>query len=152
VVDYGWAHPVKAPTGWGIGPDEIPLGYNLFLDQARQYTCYALTFRSPIANYTIQQYSVGTGLTPPSVADVALGNPVLLGNSTYFNPIDGVDYPAPFMAQIRFTLGVGDANGYLLTEFGLFSGDQTLLMHWLQPGGLSKTSAWAPSLCHRVNF
>lgn len=148
LVENGWVTPVRAPSGWGIGPDELPLGKNLFLDNARQYTAFSLTFRAPISNYTLQNYGVGTGLTPPTVADTSLENAVTLSNLSTIAPIDGVDYPAPFVTQTRFTLGVNDANGYALTEFGLFSGDGTILMRWVTPA-LNKSSAWAPTLVHR---
>ena len=148
---FRWVKPCRAPAGWGIGPDELCLGHNEFLDQARQYVCYALSGRAPISSYIIQQYSVGTGLAAVNTTDTALQNPITLSSGTIYNPIDGIDFPAPFIAQIRFTLGANDANGYAVSEYGLVSGDNTLLMHWVVPP-INKTSDWTPSFVHRLAF
>lgn len=154
-VDYGWITPGKALPGWDITSDEIPLGPNLQLDNFRQYLCYASTYRSPVGNYVLQRFGVGTGVRPPTTADtqlqaqVALTAPDIPSYTTKL--IDYVAYPSPYYAQIYFTLGVNDANGYLLTEVGLFSGDNTLLIRWTIPG-IAKDSSFTPTLQHRLAF
>ena len=151
-VAYGWLRPARAPAGFGIGPDEVPLGHNLFLDAGRQYMAYAWGYRSPVSNYVLQYFGIGTGASTPAVADTALENPVTFdGVSQYLKLVDSVDFPAPFIARVLFTIGATEANGYLLTEFGFYSGDQTLITR-LTRVGINKTSDFAPQLAHRVRF
>ena len=71
-VRYGWLRPARAPAGWGIGPGEVPLGHNLFLDAGRQYLAYSFGYRSPVANYAVQYFGIGTGTSTPTAADTAL--------------------------------------------------------------------------------
>ena len=149
---YGWVRrSTRYPRFVGLGPDEIPLGENLFVDGGRQYALYAFSFKSPISNYTIQQFSVGTGTTPPTMGDVQLENAVTLSSGSALKQIDGVGFPAPFVARVDFTLGLNDANGYLLTEFGIFSGDGVLLARFTRVG-LNKTSDWSPTIAYRLRF
>ena len=151
-IRYGWLKPVKAPAGWDIGPDEVPLGSNLFLDAGRQYVAYAFGYRSPVSNYAVSSFGVGTGVGAATATDTALINPVpLIAPSTYLQLVDSVDFPAPFVARINFTLGSSMANGYLITEFGFYSGDQTLLIHLVRTG-INKVSDFAPTCCHRIRF
>lgn len=154
VVRYGWATPVSKPTGFDIGDDEIPLGHNLFLDNARQYMAFAMAFRSPISDYVIQKFGAGTGTLPVNVSDVELQNRVEItpGSGTYTKLIDGADFPAPFTTAFNFTLAAGELNGYLLTEFGLYSGNDTLMMRWVLPSGISKSADYVPTLRHRLTY
>lgn len=154
-VDYGWITPGKALPGWDLTSDEIPLGPNLQLDNFRQYLCYASTFRNPVSNYVLQRFGVGTGVTPPNTANTQLQaqvNLVAPDNAQLSTKlVDYVAYPSPYYAQIYFTLGVNDANGYLITEAGLYSGDNTLLIRWTIPG-IAKDSTFTPTLQHRLAF
>jgi hypothetical protein len=154
-IRYGWITPGKALPGWDLTSDEVPLGPNLQLDNFRQYLCYAATARSPIIQFAIQRFGCGTGVVPPTTANTQLLTqvPLVAPDSANYNTklIDYVSYPSPFYAQIYFTLGVNDANGYLLTEFGLYSGDQTLLIRWTIPG-IAKDSTFTPTLQHRLAF
>lgn len=156
VVDRGIVIPGKGEDGWGLGPNEIPLGPNLQLDNFRQYMAYAMTFRSPVSNYVIQRFGVGTGTLPPTTADVQLQNQVALVASD--NPsattklIDYCSYPSPYIVQIYFTLGTQDANGQLITELGLFSGDGTILVRWTLPAGINNTGQTAVTFLHRLAF
>jgi hypothetical protein len=152
--DYGWIVPERAPAGWDVGADEVCIGRNLFLDGGRQLLAYSFGFRAPIENYTVQNFAVGTGLTAATVADVALEAPVALasqGGAT-MAPISGVDFLTAFVMRVNFTISVGDANGYLLTEFGLLSGNGTLVTRKVRSVGINKTSDYAPSICHRIRF
>jgi len=153
-VDYGW---IKAPRGrqtrgWGLSRHEVVVGRNLFLDQGRQVACYALGFRSPIANYTIQSFGVGTGLTPATVTDVALQAPVTLSNGQTTKAIDCIDFLSPFVMRVSFTIGVSDANGYILSEMGLFSGGGAIIARKVRAVSINKTSDYAPTLSWRVRF
>ena len=151
--DYGWLSPVRVPAGWGIGDDELSLGSNLFLDGGRQLLAYAFAFRAPIENFTLQKFGVGTGLTAAAVTDVALEAPVMLASASATTaPITSVDFLTAFVVRIGFTIGIGDANGYLLTEFGLFSGNNTLLARKVRSVGINKTSDYAPTCSWRLRF
>jgi len=152
-VDYGWISPVRGEfAGWGLERHEVPLGTNLFLDQGRQVVAYAFGFRSPISNYTVQNFGVGTGLTPATVTDVALQAPVTLNNASTTKPIDSVDFLSPFVVRVAFTLATDDANGYILSEMGLFSGGGALIARKVRAVSINKTSDYSPTLTWRIRF
>lgn len=152
-VDYGWIAPVRGQfTGWGLERHEVPLGENLFVDQGRQIVAYAFGFRSPISNYTVQRFGVGTGLTPAKVTDVALQTPVVLNNGSTTKEIDAVDFLSPFVVRVAFTLANDDANGYILSEMGLFSGGEALIARKVRAVSINKTSDFSPTLTWRIRF
>ncbi len=152
-IDQGLlARPtLNTPKGWGIEKHELPIGENLFVDQGRQLLAYAFGFAEPISNHVCSRFGVGTGTSPAKVTDVALQNPIKLSNSLFTKEIQGVSFPAPFIALVEFSLGVADANGYLITELGLFSGDDTLLSRKTTVG-INKSSEFAPVLSWRIRF
>lgn len=147
-VDYGWVRPCRAPAGWDIGREEVPLGHNLFTDAGRQMIAYLLGGRAPISDFFIQKFGMGTGITPAAVTDVALESPVDFGGSVFTKAIDSADFPAAFILRANFTIGAGEGNGFLLTEFGMFTGSDVLVARWLEPG-INKTSDFAPTLMWR---
>jgi hypothetical protein len=113
---------------------------------------YAWGYRSPVSNYVPQYFGIGTGASTPTVADTALENPVPFTGQTLLKLVDLIDFPAPFIARVLFTIGATEANGYLLTEFGFYSGDRTLIARLTRSVGINKTSDFAPQLAHRVRF
>lgn len=155
-VDYGWIKPAsgRSPSGWGLPViGEVSLGENLFLDQGRQLLAFCFGFRAPISDYTCQQFGIGTGITAPAVTDVALESPITLesvGSTTA--PILGVDFLTPFVVRVSYNIAIGDANGYLLTERGLFSGNGTLFARHVSAAGINKTSDFSPTLTWRIRF
>lgn len=153
-VDYGWICPSEGsqPAGWGLERHEVPVGRNLFLDQGRQAVAYAFGFRSPIQNYTCQKFGVGTGVTAARVTDVALEAPILLSGSVYTKNVDAIDYIAPFVIRIAFTLGVSDANGYIVSEMGLYTGADVLVARKVRAVSVNKTSDFATTLSWRIRF
>lgn len=152
-VDYGWIAPVRgAFAGWGLERHEVPLGENLFVDQGRQIVAFAFGFRSPISNYTVQRFGVGTGLTPAKVTDVALQAPVTLNNGSTTKEVDAVDFLSPFVVRVAFTLANDDANGYILSEMGLFSGGEALIARKVRAVSINKTSDFSPTLTWRIRF
>ena len=153
-VDYGWLKPLpgRQPRGWGLQRHEVVVGHNLVLDQFRQVACYAMGFRSPIVNYTIQKFGVGTGLTTARVTDVALESPIVLNSGFTTGPIDSVDFLSPFVMRVAYTLGINDANGYLISESGLFSGGGVLLAREVRAVSINKSSDFAPTLLHRIRL
>ena len=154
-VDYGWIVPSagKSPAGWGLERHEVSLGENLFVDQGRQLLAFCFGFRSPVSDFTAQKFSVGTGLTPPQVTDVAMESPITLASvSSTLGSIDGVDFLTPFVVRVSYTIALGDANGYLITERGLFSGNGSLFAHHVSSAGIDKTSDFSPTLTWRIRF
>lgn len=152
-VDYGWIKPMLGSVrGWGLDKHELPLSRNLWLDQGRQIVAYAVGFRSPISDYTIQKFGVGTGLTPAKVTDVALQAPVILNNGQTTKAIDAIDFISPFVLRVAFTLAVDDANGYLLSEMGLFSGGNAIMARKVRSVSINKTSDYSPTLTWRCRF
>lgn len=150
-VRYGWIKPGEVPDGFTLPAGSVPIGSNLFLDGGRQYAVYAFAFRAPAQNFTLQKFGVGTGTQAASATDVALSNPVAFADAAYTKNVDAVVFPAPFTLQAQFTIGANDCNGYLITEFGLFSGDGTLLVRIVRPG-LNKTADFAPALSWEGRF
>jgi hypothetical protein len=130
----------------------VPLGKNLFVDQGRQVVAYAFGFRSPIFSYTVQRFGVGTGLTPAKVTDVALQAPITLNNGLTTKAIDAVDFLSPFVVRVAFTLATDDANGYMLSEMGLFSGGEALIARKVRAVSINKTSDFSPTLTWRIRF
>lgn len=153
-VDLGWIKPVRGrtPGGWGIEREEIPLGKNLFLDQGRQLLAYLLGFRAPVEDYACRNWGVGTGTTAPAVTDVALESPITLDTAATTKPIDGVDFLSPFVIRISYTLSVNDANGSLITERGLFSGNGTMIARHVTSAGINKTSDYSCCLTWRLRM
>jgi hypothetical protein len=154
-VDYGWIIPSEgvSPSGWGLERHEVSLGKNLWLDQGRQLLAYCFGFRAPISDFTCQKFSVGTGTTTPQVTDVALEAPITLAStSSTMASIDGVDFLSPFVVRISYTIALGDANGNLITERGLMSGNGTLFARHVTTAGINKTSDFSPTLSHRIRF
>lgn len=125
---------------------------NLWLDQGRQITLYAVGFRSPISDYTVQKFGVGTGLTPARVTDVALQAPIVLNNGNILKTIDAVDFLSPFTCRFAFTLATDDANGYLISELGLFSGGNAIVARKVRAVSINKTSDFSPTCTWRVRF
>jgi len=151
-VSRGWFVPFDGERdGFELDGDEIPIGPNLWTDSGRQALAYAFGFRSPISNYTCQLFGVGTGSSTVNVTNTNLDAPILLSNSAYTKQINGVDYPSPFVARVDFTLGVDDANGFLITEFGLYAGNGTLLARKTSVG-INKTNQFSPTFLWRVRF
>jgi hypothetical protein len=154
-VDRGWIVPAsgKSPAGWGLERHEVSLGSNLFLDQGRQLIAYCFGFRAPISDFTCQKYSVGTGTTPPQVTDVALEAPITLASTgSTMASIDGVDFLSPFVVRVSYTIALGDANGFLIMERGLLSGNGTLFARHVTSAGINKTADFSPTLTWRIRF
>jgi len=153
-IRYGWlpreVEPV--PPGWGVGRDEACLGRNLYTDQGRQLLAYAFAFRSPIQNFVCSKFGVGTGTASANASDVALEAPVALASGSLVGSVDSIDFLSAFVVRIAFTLGLADCNGSLLTEQGLFSGNDSLIARRVRTVGIAKDSTFSPSFTWRVRF
>ena len=152
-VDYGWIVPARGNfQGWGLTKEEVPLGKNLFVDQGRQLLAYAFGFRAPIENYVCRKFGVGTGRTPAKVTDIALESPVTLDSGFTTGAVDSIDFLSAFLVRVSFTLGTADANGYAISELGLFTGSDVLLARKLRSVVINKTSDFSPTLTWRLRF
>lgn len=153
-IEHGWIGLPRGrqPLGWGLERHEIPLGKNLFLDAGRQLIAYAFGFRPPVENYVCRRFGVGTGLTAPKVTDVVLESPIVLASGQTTGLIDSVDFLTAFVVRVAFTLGIMDANGYAITEMGLFSGNNTLLARKVRSTVINKNSEFAPTITWRIRF
>lgn len=147
-VRYGWIvlPPGRQPAGWGLERHEVPLGANLFLDQGRQCVAYAMGGRSPVTDYVIGKFGVGTGLTAARVTDVALEAEVHSG------VLSTVDYISPFVTRFSFVLGLNDANGHMLSEMGLYTDNDTLVARKVRAVSINKVSTFSPTLSWRVRW
>lgn len=161
-VDLGWIIPSgKKPAGWGIEREEIPMGHNLFVDNGRQIIAYLFGGQTPSGSYVCSRFGLGTGSTPPTVSDTDLDAPVNFydpgsGPLLPTKPIDGVDYPAPFIARVYFTIASTEANGILATELGIYSavmgGGQTTLLARKLINGVELNSSFSPVWAWRLRF
>lgn len=125
---------------------------NLYLDQGRQLLAFAFAFRAPIENYVCRRFGIGTGITAAKVTDVALEAPIALNSGQTTGPVDSIDFLSAFVVRVAFTLGHADANGFAITEQGLFSGNQSLLARRVRSVAINKTSDFAPTLTWRLRF
>jgi hypothetical protein len=151
-IRHGLVVPGVVTDDFVIPEDEIPLGYNLNMSAIRQYLAYLVGNRQPATNYVAAKFGVGTGTTAPTVDDTGLQAPInfYLGNAV--KPIDSSDFPEPFVVRFNFTLDSGEANGYLITEMGLFAGDDTLLSRKTLTGGINKDSSFSHGLTWRIRM
>lgn len=76
------------------------------------------------SDYTIDSFSVGTDATPPTILDTdATMGPTIVWSSSLTAGVERVVVATPpnsFYVSITKTLTTGDANGYTLTEAGIF--------------------------------
>jgi len=153
-IDYGWicAPAGRQPAGWGLERHEVVVGHNLFVDNGRQLLAYAFAFRAPLANYTCQKFGVGTGTTAARVTDVALEAPIQFSDGYWTKAVDLIDFLSAFVVRVSFSLGTADANGYIISEMGLFSGNDTLIARKIRTVSLNKTSDFSPTLTWRCRF
>jgi len=154
-VGYKWIVPaIPQPLGWGMERHEVPMGPNLFVDGGRQLMAYCFGGRSPLSSFFCQKFGFGTGTTPPAVTNVSLEAPIYLNpptNTVITKEINGVDYPTAFIARVECAIGAADGNGYLITEMGLFSGNETLIARSTNLG-INKTSDFSPVVTWRIRF
>jgi hypothetical protein len=154
-VDNGLIVPsgVK-PRGWGIEKHEVPLSYNFTVDNCRQMAAYLLGGRSPAASWSISQFGLGTGTVAPNAANTSLQSAISFYNPgsglQATKPVDTIDFPAPFVARVQFTIAAGEANGLLISEMGLFTSGGILLARKTNATPIAKNSGWSPTFLWRV--
>lgn len=147
----------EAPKGWKLQPHEIPLAKNMFVDTGRQALAYLFGGRTPASSYSCSRFGIGTSTDASNVALSDLVSPIDFYDSGSgplkpVKPINGVDFPDPYIARVEFTIGETEAGGYLITELGLYaqeasSGVNILLCRevnagWQKEEGVSRTFTW----------
>ncbi|ANH04977.1 hypothetical protein [Shinella sp. HZN7] len=71
------------------------------------------------ADKVVTKIGVGTGANPPTPADLAL-------TDAFVKPLLSHDYPETGRVRFKWSIGVGEANGMAIREFGLLTVDDTL--------------------------
>jgi hypothetical protein len=143
--------------GWPtVGPGELPIGTNIHTDSGRQYMIYCWGGRSPMSDFCCSNFGIGTGIAPEQTTDVALEAPLTFYDSngdgtadSMYKPVNGIDYPEPFIARVSLTISSTEAQGagILISEMGLFAADNTLLNRSVldvpfSMGNVVKTYLW----------
>lgn len=70
-------------------------------------------------NYEVTKIGFGTGTDQPSESDTTLQNVLR-------KAVAGVSYPSSSAVQFSYTLEANEGNGLQISEFGLFTDDDTL--------------------------
>jgi hypothetical protein len=149
-VKYGW---LKFDHAALVAQNNHEQGFkNIFTDQGRQLLAYLFGARSPVTSFACSKFSVGTGVTAASASDVALEAPITLSTGSTLGNVESIDYLTAFVVRVSFTLGLTDANGYLINEEGLYSGNGSLIARRVRSVGINKTSDFAPTLTWRLRF
>ena len=137
---------------------ELPIGTNVHTDGGRQYMIYCWGGRSPVTDFITSQFGIGTGTTPETVGDLSLEAPLTFYDSnadsvpdSTLKPVNSIDYPEPFIARASITIAASEAQGILITEMGLFSGNGTLVNRSLLDAPINKGSL-AKNFLYRVRF
>ncbi len=89
------------------------------------------------SNKELQNLRVGTGTSPASLTDSSLGNQVDIATSGIepWNKLKtSTTYPTSESVTFHFTLTTGEANGNLLTEFGLYDDNDTMFSRVVTAG------------------
>lgn len=106
-------------------------GENLIVDGSKQ--AHAHLLGGDVANRSVTQFAVGTNGAAP-----AAGNNALAG--AFIKAVDAVTYPASNQTQFAFSLGVGEANGKAILEFGLLTAGGVLYARKIRAAALNKES------------
>lgn len=160
-VDLGWVKPQNINTsGWGIERHEVPLGYNMMVDNGRQLLAYLFGGRTPVGSYVCSRFGVGTGSNPTNAAMTDLEAPLKFyndgGTVQATKPINGIDFPVPFVARVEIALGLNEAVGTLITELGLYASDMSgggvTLLARKTVVGVPKSADYSPVFLWRLRF
>jgi Flp pilus assembly protein TadG len=103
---------------------------NLVVTASKQIQCNALGNTS---GWTITQMGFGTNGTNPALTDTAL-------TGQYAKAFDSVTFPATNQVQFNFSLGVNEANGLSIQEFGLLTTNGKLFARKVRLAALVKQS------------
>lgn len=152
----------EAPAGWGVSRHEIPLGYNLMVDNGRQFLAYLFGGMTPASSFTCSRFSIGTGTLAPNVSNTDLQTPIAFYEPApsapliTTKPVSQITFPAPMIALVELALAASEANGLLITEWGLNasadSGVTSTLLCRKVEAGLEKNQTAGTNLLWRLRF
>ncbi len=118
-------------TNTATGEVTTDVGYNKLTNAFMQRIVDAFR-QSPPPDDVIIKVGVGEGDAEPEPTDTGLTN-------EFIKPVSNIDSDTPFEIVFDFTIQSGDANGLVITEFGLFTGAEVLMARRTRPP-LTKTS------------
>jgi hypothetical protein len=104
---------------------------NLIVDGSK--LTHARLLGGDVAGRSVTQFGVGTNGTAPAGGNTTLASP-------FIKTVDGTTYPATNQVQFAFSLGVGEANGKAIMEFGLFTAGGALYARKVRATALNKES------------
>lgn len=105
--------------------------HNLIVNGARNQA--TRLFAGDTTKRPIARIAFGTSGTAPEVTDTAI-------TGAYTKAVEGFEYPAMGQIQTNWELGVSENNGMAIMEFGLLSGDGTLLCRKVRKNPIYKES------------
>jgi hypothetical protein len=103
---------------------------NLVVTSSKQIQCNAL---GNTAGWAITQMGFGTNGATPALTDTTL-------TGAYLKAFDSVVFPLTNQVQFNFSLGVSEANGLSIQEFGLVTGNGKLFARKVRLAALVKQS------------
>lgn len=104
---------------------------NLITTTGLQLIAYLLVGHP--GNNKITKVGVGIGTSEPGRPDTGLTN-------AYIKTIDSYTFPSENTVKYKFSFNSGDGNGRLVSEFGLFSGDEVLFSRKLRTPAIPKAA------------
>jgi len=121
VDDIGEQKPMRGILNYQVFKNGVLIeevrGENLILNGARIQMAHLIA--GDITNRNITKIAVGVNGTPPIVTNQTI-------TSAFIKNIDGYSFPAMGQVQFDWSLGISEANGMPIIEFGLVSEDGTL--------------------------
>jgi hypothetical protein len=102
---------------------------NLIVDSSK--LIHAKLLGGDVANRSVSKFGVGTNGAAPAGGNNAL-------TAAYVKAVDDVTYPATNQVAFDFSLGVGEANGKAILEFGLFTTGDVLYARKIRATPLNK--------------
>lgn len=106
---------------------------NLIVDGARNKAARLFAGDGDAASHKIARIAFGTSAAAPQAEDAAITN-------QYAKDVAGFEFPDTGQVQTSWELGVEEANGMAIMEFGLLSGDGTLLCRKTRDKPINKES------------
>jgi hypothetical protein len=103
---------------------------NLIVDKARYNMAQLISVAAN--NYYIDSIAFGVGTNDANVADLGLTSPINFA-------FDSIEYPDNNSVAFNWSLGLSDANGIAITEFGLMSHNGDLFARKVR-AAINKTS------------
>jgi hypothetical protein len=102
-------------------------GHNLIVNGARVQMAYLTA--GDVENRNVTQIAFGTSGIQPSMTDTIITN-------SYKKEVSGFEYPEIGQVKFNWSLGIGEANGLAILEFGLLTTNNVLYARRIREKGL----------------